>query len=139
MQPESDHEQRMREMTEYYRDNPSAPPVPVLRPVVQPSPDGTYTQIINNYYAAPAAPTGPVDQNPGRTFIDRLPQWIMLMCFTAIIGTICVMILAAIAVIVIGVIVALIVLAMVVSHMMKTHSDSRNTRGLIELLKKGKK
>lgn len=126
-------------MIEYYRDNPSTPPTPVLRPTVQPSPDGTYIQVIHNHYAAPVTPTGPVDQNPGRTFIDKLPQWIMLACFATIVGTICVMILAAIAVIFIAVVVVLIILALVVAHVMKTHSDSRNTRGLIELLKKGKK
>lgn len=107
-----DQPQRLNEITEYYRENPTPPPG---------SPAGGQHIHIHHHYAPPAPPPPP----PKATVAEQVMPWMMLGLGACIILTICGLLLAvALVALVLGLL-ALAVVVAVVAYLVKTINESR--------------
>lgn len=108
-----DHQSdRLSEITEYYRANPTPPAV---------TPAGGQHVHIHHHYAAPPPPPPP----PKPSAADKLIPWVYFMVLAMIAATLCAAVLAIIGIILVAVLVAVALVVALMAYLVRSMNEGR--------------
>lgn len=119
-----DQNDRLPEIVEYLRANPTAPPA-----------GGQHIHIHHHYAPAPETGGAPPPEQPARSLAEQALPWVWLALGALIIGTVCAMILAVVLTALLIGLIGTAVAAAAIAYLIKTTRESQIN---LELARQGR-